>query len=103
MLPTFDYVGHSDRLTWYWLNQYEACALVEVDRWADKGVTEACVTHKVSVICRDADARRLGGQKLFKFGTEDAQLRFMTFMQTRRNEFVNIPPCSSSSSSSSSR
>ena len=91
LLPSFDYVGHSDRLSWHWLNEFEACALVDMDRWADKGVTEAFVTYKVSVICRDEDARRLGGQKLFKFRTENAQLDFMTFLQTRRNEFVNIP------------
>ncbi len=92
LLRSFDYVGQSARLTRMWLEEFKTCAHVEVERWADKGVTEAFVTHKVSVICKDETGRRLGGQRLFKFRTEDNQLDFMTFLQTERNEFENIPP-----------
>ncbi len=92
LLPRFETVGHSAQLTRFFLNEFKACAQVEIDRWADKGVTEAFVTHKVSVVCKDDKGRRLGEQKLFKFRTQEVQLAFMTFLQEQRNEFENIPP-----------
>lgn len=84
LLPVFDYVGHSDRITRGWLEQFKTCAIAEIDRWADKGVTESFVTHKVSVICKDENGHRLGGQKLFKLRTPEAQLGFMTFLHSER-------------------
>lgn len=92
LLPKFETVGLSAQLTRSFLNDLKSCADAEIERWSDKGVTEAFVTHKVSVILKDENGRRLYGQKLFKFRTEDVQLRFMTYLQTQRNEFQNIPP-----------
>jgi hypothetical protein len=92
LLPRFETVGQSALLTRRFLNEVKSCAEVEVDHWADKGVGEAFVTYKVSVICKDENGRRLGGQQFFKFRTSETQLAFMTFLQEQRNEFVNIPP-----------
>ena len=86
LLPAFNYVGQSDRLTRLFLNEFKSCAIVEMDRWVSKDVSEAYPTYKVSIIRKDDNGRRIGGQRLFKFRTEEEQLGFMTYLQTERNE-----------------
>jgi hypothetical protein len=82
--PTFDYVGHSDRVSKYFLRTLRDCAAVQIDLWTDKGVTEAFATHKVSVECFDANGRRIDGQKLFKLGTVDAQIALAAYLNKQR-------------------
>ena len=84
LTPNFDYVNLSDRVTRAWLRQVKECARIEVERWADRGVTEAFVTYKVSVICFDAEGCRIGGQKLFKLRTPEAQFALLRCVLQQR-------------------